>query len=62
MTGAEAKQAIEDAGLTRRAVAAELEVTEMTLGRWYHRERLIRRDQYALERAIAELLERGEND
>lgn len=61
-TGQRARQAIEAAGLTPEQVAAELELARTTVARWFGRDALSRRDQYALERAIAELLARGEND
>ena len=52
MTGSEAKAVLKASGVSRRAVAVELDIDESTIGRWFRSKELSRRDQYALERAL----------
>ncbi len=52
MTGEEARAAIKDAGLTVGAVAEHLEMHRNGVAKWWRLERMTRRNQYALERAI----------
>lgn len=59
MTGAQARELIESSGITREVIAAHLGITSRTLRNWQGADHLIRRDQYALERAIKVLKRRA---